>query len=57
MMKYQKTKIKCVETGQVFDSAAHAAHVAGCNRCTMANHLAGRTKHISGKHFVRVGEE
>lgn len=54
--KYDRHRIKCVETGEIFESAAAAAHSLGCGRSAMSNHLSGRFPHIRGKHFVRIEE-
>jgi hypothetical protein len=55
--KYDRHKIRCVETGTVYDSAAAAAFAIGCSRGAMSNHLAGRHAHVRGKRFERVAEE
>jgi hypothetical protein len=54
--KYDRVKVRCIETGIVYDSAAEAAFKLPCGRSAMSNHLAGRFPHIKGKHFERVEE-
>ena len=52
--KYQRVKIECVETGQVFDSCAAACRAIGCGKSAMANHLAGRFPSLAGMHYKRT---
>ena len=52
--KWKRVQIMCVETGEIYDSAAAACHALGCGKSAMSNHLAGRFPHLRGKHFKRV---
>ena len=54
LRKYKRVKIKCIETGEIFESASHAAASVGCGKSAMSNHLAGRYEHIRNLHFERV---
>jgi len=47
----RKRKIRCIETGDEFDSLTSAAEFFGVSICTLANHLAGRTKSVKKLHF------
>jgi hypothetical protein len=51
---YSRVKVRCVELGIVYDSAAAAAEAFNCGKSAMANHLAGRFPHLRGLHFERV---
>lgn len=53
-VRWDRTAVRCIETGEVYDSAAAAAHALGVGRGTISNHLAGRYPHVRGKHFERV---
>ena len=55
--KWQRVKIKCLETGEIYDSAASAAHAVGCGKSAMSNHLSGRFPHIRGLRFERLYEQ
>jgi len=52
--KYKRVKIKCVETGDIYDSSVAAARAVGCSKSAMANHLMGRFPHVRGLHFERT---
>lgn len=47
--------VRCVETGEIFDSVKKAAETAGVDRSYMSNHLNGRSDHISGQHYEIIG--
>lgn len=51
---YSRVKVRCVELGIVYNSAAEAAEAFNCGKSAMANHLAGRFPHLRGLHFERV---
>ena len=53
---YERCKVRCVETGEVYESLSAAAYAVGCTRGTMSNHLNGRFPHVRGKHFERINE-
>ena len=55
-MKYTRTAIRCLETGEVFVSAAELSHVLGMSRASISNHLAGRYPTLKGLTFVRHDE-
>lgn len=48
------TKVRCVETGEVFDSCAAAARAVGVHRFSINCVLLGRTKTSGGYHWERV---
>lgn len=52
---YQQKLVKCLETGQIFESVKAAAEQAGVNPSYMSNHINGRTDHIMGNHYEIVG--
>lgn len=52
--KYKRVKVKCLETGVIYDSAAAACRAIGCGKSAMVNHLAGRFPDIRGMHFERT---
>lgn len=51
---WDRYKIRCVETGVVYESAAACAHAFKCSKGAISNHLSGRHPHIRGKHLERV---
>lgn len=52
---YQQKLVKCLETGQIFESVKAAAAQAGVNPSYMSNHINGRTDHIMGNHYEIAG--
>lgn len=44
-------KVRCIETGEIFNSLIEAAKSVDRNKNTMSAHLTGRTKSCGGKHF------
>ena len=50
----QRTKIKCVETGIIYQSMAQAANDVGCSRYNINLCLLGKQKTAAGYHWVRV---
>ena len=50
----RKRRVRCIETGDEFDSMTLAAEFFGIKVCSLANHLAGRTKSIKKLHFEFV---
>lgn len=54
LRKYRRYKVQCIETAEIFDSAAAAAAAIGCGRSAMANHLAKRFPTVRGKRFRRI---
>lgn len=46
-----QTKVRCIETGVVFESVEHAAKVIGVCRSSISNCLTGRSKTSGGYHF------
>jgi len=62
MMKKHKpytrnVKIKCNETGIVFDNITEASEMIGCGKSALCNHLAGRFPHVRGLTFTRLLNE
>lgn len=52
---YQQKIVKCVETGEMFESVKAAAAQAGVRQTSMSDHLNGRKDHIMGKHYEIAG--
>lgn len=50
-------KIRCVETGEVFETQADAAASVNRGRATMSQHLSGVLKTCGGRHFELIGGE
>lgn len=50
-------KVKCIETGEIFDSVKAAAESVGRKTSTMSRHLHGNTKFCGGYHFEFYIEE
>lgn len=50
------TKIRCVETGEIFESQAAAARWAGIHKYGINNVLHGKQKTAGGYHWERVEE-
>ena len=48
--------VKCLETGEIWETVTEAADAAGVARTTMSKHLNGRTDHIDGLHYVIIGQ-
>lgn len=44
-------KVRCIETGEVFNSVADAAKAVGVCRSSISNNLIGRSKSCGGRHF------
>ena len=51
------TKIKCVETGEIFKSQAEAAREMGIGRYNINNVLMGKQQTAGGYHFERYYDE
>lgn len=47
-------KVRCIETGQEFDSIQQASREMGINQGNLVSHLKGRLKSIKGLHFEFV---
>lgn len=49
-------KIKCVETGQIFDSLHDCERKTGCYFNHISNHLNGKRgySHVKGFHFIKI---
>lgn len=54
--KIIRTKVRCVETGEVFKSMVQAAQFAGCHRYTINLCLLGKQPTAAGYHWERVYE-
>lgn len=52
-----RTKIRCVETGEIFKSMVQAAEFAGCHRYNINLCLLGRQQTAGGYHWERVYED
>lgn len=47
--------VKCLETGQLWETVTEAAGAVGHTVQTMSKHLNGHTEHIDGLHYAIVG--
>lgn len=52
-----RTKVKCVETGEIFKSMVQAAEFAGVHRYTINICLLGKQQTAGGYHWVRVNNQ
>lgn len=48
--------VKCLETGEVFETVSAASEAAGVGRTTMSKHLNGRQDHVNGYHYEIIGQ-
>ena len=48
--------VKCLETGEIWETVNEAADALGVARSTLSNHLNGRSDHIYGNHYVIIGQ-
>lgn len=48
--------IRCDQTGEVFASQGRAADLMGLNSGNLSAHLTGRSPHIKGLTFTKLGE-
>lgn len=46
--------LKCVETGDVYESSTQLASVLGVHKSTISNHIAGRSISISGLTYIKI---
>lgn len=53
----QRTRVKNITTGEIFESAAAAAFSIKVGAPAMSNHLAGRCDSLRGFKFERVHED
>lgn len=53
--KYTSVKVRCVETGEIFQSQSDAAKSLGLHICTINACVSGRNKTAGGFHWERVG--
>jgi hypothetical protein len=54
MKKYERVKIRCVDTGEIFENLTEAAKAIGCGKSALSNHLSGRYPHVRGKKYERL---
>ena len=52
--EYTRVKVRCVETGDVFQSQIEAAKSLGLHFCTISACLCGRNKTAGGFHWERL---
>jgi hypothetical protein len=52
--KYTSIKVRCVETGEVFQSQSDAAKSLGLHICTINACVSGRNKTAGGFHWERI---
>lgn len=48
--------VKCLETGEIWETVNEAAADIGVGRSTLSNHLNGRSDHIYGNHYEIIGQ-
>ena len=48
--------VKCLETGEIWETVTEAAEAAGVARTTMSKHLNGNQEHINGYHYEIIGQ-
>ena len=48
--------VKCLETGEIWETVNEAADAIGVARSTLSNHLNGRSDHIYGNHYEIIGQ-
>lgn len=53
---YATKIIKCVETGEIFETAKDAAASAGVKASTFSRHINGHTDHVYGMHYEIIGQ-
>ena len=53
---YSTKIVKCLETGEVWETVGEAADEVGVSRKTMSKHLNGRSDHIDGLHYEIIGQ-
>lgn len=52
---YARKIVKCLETGQLWESVNDAAAAAGVSQSMMSKHLNGNKDHISNLHYQIIG--
>ena len=52
----KRQQVKCIETGEVFSSAAEAARMHGLSNSALVNHLNRKSGHrsVKGRTYIRV---
>ena len=53
---YSTKIVKCLETGEIWESVGEAADEVGVGRKTMSKHLNGKQEHVNGYHYVIIGQ-
>lgn len=54
---HRATQVKCIETGQIFDSVKEAESFYGIKDRTLYRHLEGRAKHCHNLHWKKIGNK
>ena len=54
--QFEPNKIKCLETGEIFDSIKDCASKLNIDASNLSKHLKGKYKKVHGLHFERVYE-
>lgn len=52
--EHRKQKIKCIETGEVFESVVKCSEIMNLDRRSIFRQLKGERKHVKGYSFIRV---
>lgn len=55
-IKITRKKVKCLESGIIYESMSAAARSMGVTSSAMSSHLSGRIRSIKGRHFSYTGE-
>lgn len=48
--------VKCLETGEIWETVGEAARSVGVSQPVMSKHLNGRQEHINGYHYEIIGQ-
>lgn len=50
-------RIKCLETGKIYESQKEAAEDLNINNSKLSSHLKSKRSHVGGYHFIRIEEK
>lgn len=48
--------VKCLETGEIWETVGEAARAAGVSQPVMSKHLNGHTDHVYNNHYEIIGQ-
>lgn len=52
---YSHKLVKCLETGQIWETVKDAAEAAGVSVPLMSKHVNGKCEHVKGNHYEIIG--